>query len=98
MTKDEILIELEKIYKEVLDDDSIELKLETNADDIEAWDSMSNIHLIIAQENKFNIRFDLGQISELKNISELIDVIYNDLQNKWIRNGAQTSSKILINT
>jgi len=82
MTKDEILIELEKIYKEVLDDDSIELKLETNADDIEAWDSMSNIHLIIAQENKFNIRFDLGQISELKNISELIDVIYNDLQNK----------------
>lgn len=82
MTKDEILIELEKIYKEVLDDDLIELKLETNADDIEAWDSMSNIHLIIAQENKFNIRFDLGQISELKNISELIDVIYNDLQNK----------------
>ena len=82
MTKNEIFIELKEIYKEVLDDDSIELKFETNADDIEAWDSMSNIHLIIAQENKFNIRFDLGQISELKNISELIDLIYDNLKNK----------------
>ncbi len=82
MTKDEISIELEKIFREVLDDESIDLKPGTNADDIEAWDSMSNIHLIIAQENKFNIRFDLGQISELKNISELIDLIYNELSNK----------------
>lgn len=81
MTKDEIFIELEEVFREVLNNDMLSLQKETNAEDIDEWDSLSNIQLILAQENKFGIRYDLGQISDLKNIGELVDLIHEHISN-----------------
>lgn len=79
MTKEKIFIELEKIFREVLNNDILSLQKETNAEDIDEWDSLTNIQLILAQENKFGIRYDLGQISDLKNIGELVDLIHGHI-------------------
>ena len=79
MTKEEIFIELEEVFREVLNNDMLSLQKETNAEDIDEWDSLTNIQLILAQENKFDIRYDLGQISDLKNIGELVDLIHDHI-------------------
>ncbi len=66
---------LNGIFREVFDDPSIILKRETTADDIDEWDSLSHINLVIAVETKFNIRFALGELQTLKNVGEMVDLI-----------------------
>lgn len=63
------------IFREVFDDPGIVLKRETTADDIDEWDSLSHINLVIAVETKFNIRFALGELQTLKNVGEMADLI-----------------------
>jgi acyl carrier protein len=63
------------IFHQVFEDDSIVLKRDTTADDIDAWDSLSHINLVIAIEMKFNIRFALGELQALKNVGEMVDLI-----------------------
>jgi acyl carrier protein len=63
------------IFHQVFEDDSIVLKRETTADDIDAWDSLSHINLVIAIEMAFNIRFALGELQALKNVGEMVDLI-----------------------
>jgi acyl carrier protein len=70
-----ILETLTGIFREVFDDSSIVLKRETTADDIDEWDSLSHINLVIAVETKFNIRFALGELQTLKNVGEMADLI-----------------------
>ncbi len=66
---------LNGIFREVFDDPSIVLKRETTADDIDEWDSLSHINLVIAVETKFNIRFALGELQALKNVGEMADLV-----------------------
>jgi acyl carrier protein len=66
---------LNDIFRQVFDDPSIVLKRETTADDIDEWDSLSHINLVIAVETKFNIRFALGELQALKNVGEMADLI-----------------------
>lgn len=63
------------IFHEVFEDDGIVLRRETTADDIDAWDSLSHINLVIAIEMAFKIRFALGELQALKNVGEMIDLI-----------------------
>ncbi len=66
---------LNDIFRQVFDDPSIVIKRETTADDIDEWDSLSHINLVIAVETKFNIKFALGELQALKNVGEMIDLI-----------------------
>ncbi len=63
------------IFHQVFEDDSIVIKRETTADDVDAWDSLSHINLVIAIEMEFNIRFALGELQALKNVGEMCDLI-----------------------
>ncbi len=63
------------IFHQVFEDDSIVIKRETTADDVDAWDSLSHINLVIAIEMEFNIRFALGELQTLKNVGEMCDLI-----------------------
>ncbi|WP_251212539.1 acyl carrier protein [Adlercreutzia murintestinalis] len=75
MATDEIYGKLNKIFRDVFDDDEIVLTAETTADDIEDWDSLAQITLITVIEDEFGIRFAASEISSLQNVGEMVEVI-----------------------
>ncbi len=75
MTAEPIRNRLTDILKDVLDNDSIELSRDTTAADLEGWDSLAHINIIVAVEKEFKIRFDLMDIKPLKNVGEFLDLI-----------------------
>lgn len=60
MEKTEILVKVQDIFRDVLDNEEIVLNNDTSADDIEEWDSLSHIQLIVAIEKHFKIKFTLN--------------------------------------
>lgn len=70
---------LEPLFRRVFDDDTIELKAQTSANDIEGWDSMSHVNLILAIENQFNIRFSQKELLVMKNVGDLLAAINDKL-------------------
>lgn len=77
MEKSQILDEVQAIFRDVLDNEKIVLANETTADDIEEWDSLTHIQLIVAIEKHFKIRFTSREILSWQNVGQLIDSIAN---------------------
>ena len=75
MEKDVVLSRVQDIFRDILDNDEIVLSDETTADDIEEWDSLSHIQLIVAIEKFFSVKFTSKEILSWKNIGELIDCL-----------------------
>jgi len=75
MEKNQILEEVQEIFREVLDNEEIVLANETTADDIEEWDSLTHIQLIVAIEKHFKIKFTSKEILSWQNVGEMIDCI-----------------------
>ena len=71
--------EITPVFREVFDDDSINLTRDTTADDVEEWDSLTHMNLVIALELKFKIKFALGELQTLKNVGEMLDLINRKL-------------------
>ena len=69
------LQELTKIFIEVFGDESIVLDYETSSSDIDKWDSLNNMHLIVAIEDFYKIRFELKEIQSLQNVGELCEFV-----------------------
>jgi acyl carrier protein len=66
---------IQKIFRQVLEDESIVINLETKADDIEDWDSLNHIYLIIEIEKVFNIKFTTQEIENWKNVGDMIEAL-----------------------
>ena len=79
MEKNEILKQVNKIFVEVLDNEEVNLNNETTADDIDEWDSLSHIQLIVAIEKHFKIRFGSKEIQSWKNVGEMLQSIGSKL-------------------
>lgn len=79
MSREEIFKEVQEIFREVFDDDELEINDSTNAEDIEDWDSLEHINLVINMEKKFSLKFNLKEVGELQNVGEMIDLIFRDL-------------------
>ena len=78
MTREEIFEELNEVFSDVFDDEIIVTEA-TTADDIEDWDSLEHINLIVAVESKFGIKFNIGEVNKMKNVGEMVDIIMNRL-------------------
>lgn len=59
----------------VFDDPSLNISRTTTANDVEAWDSLTHINLIVAVEREFRIRFTTAQVTGMKDVGDLIDLI-----------------------
>lgn len=68
----EIKERLQEIFRDVFDDEELEIREEMSAKDIEDWDSLAQINLIIAIEKEFGVKFNLEEVSKLKNIGEML--------------------------
>jgi acyl carrier protein len=75
MKREEILQAVTIVFREVLDNEHIVLTEQTTAGDIAEWDSLSHIHLVVAVEKRFGIRFGSREILGWKNIGGMIDSI-----------------------
>ena len=75
MTEAEVFERLNKVFRKVFDDKSIQLTRATTAKDIEDWDSIEHITLIGAVEKEFHMRFQMKEVSSMKNVGEMADII-----------------------
>ena len=71
----EYLNELNILFREVLENEDINLSPETTAHDIDEWDSINHIYLVVEIEKYFNIKFTSSQILEWKNVGEIVNSI-----------------------
>ena len=60
------------VFRETFNDDSIKITKETTADDIDAWDSLSHVNLIIAIELAFDIEFTQREIMSFNNVGDMV--------------------------
>ena len=79
MTYEEIINNVQDIFIEITDNPSIVLKPETTSDDIEEWDSLTHIQLVVAIEKHFNINFTAEEIGSYNNVGEMCEGIKKKL-------------------
>ena len=75
MNRNEVLKKLNVIFRDVFDDDSIVINDRTTSNDIEEWDSIEHINLIGAVEDEFSMRFKMKEVSGMKDVGEMVDII-----------------------
>ena len=69
------LVRLGELFQDVFDDDELEISRETSAANIDGWDSLMHVHLVVATERAFNVRFSSTEVATLLNVGELVDLI-----------------------
>lgn len=80
MEKKEIFEKVVEIFRTVFDDETLEINESTNSNDIEEWDSLENIGLIVQMEKMFNIKFYINEIEKLKNVGDMVGLISEKVQ------------------
>ena len=70
-----ILLKLNKIFCEIFDDSSLKIKKNTSANDIEEWDSLNQIKIILACEKKFKVKLKARDINSLEDVGAFINLL-----------------------
>jgi acyl carrier protein len=78
-SNDEILAKLDTIFQDILDDDELRLSPETTARDVENWDSLSHVRLMLTVEKSFGVKFSAAEIGRLKNVGSLVTLLQDRL-------------------
>lgn len=79
MERNEIIEKLTVIFRSVFTDDTLILKAEMTANDVENWDSLTHMLMINEVESTFGIKFKLKDLNKMKNVDNLIDIIETKL-------------------
>lgn len=79
MSREEVFVKLNEVFRDVFDDEEITVTDTTTADDIEDWDSLEHINLLAAVEQEFGMKFNMGQIVSMKNVGEMADIILSKI-------------------
>lgn len=87
MTHAEVMERVTGVFRDVFDDDSIVITDQTTANDIEEWDSLEHINLIDAVEQEFHMQFQMKEVSGMKNVGEMADIVANRATEKPKKRG-----------
>lgn len=79
MTNKEIL---QEVFRDIFDDEELVISEETTADDIEDWDSLAHIQLLVSVEKRFGIKFTTQEVVRLKNVGEMLQLINTKTEGK----------------
>ena len=71
----DLLDQLNELFRNVFDDDDLAITRETTANDIDDWDSLMHVTLMLAAEKMFGIRFTSSEVATLQNVGELADLL-----------------------
>ena len=66
---------LEIIFRDVFDDEDIQINVDTTANDIDGWDSLAQIRLILQIEKRLSLHFDASEIEKLENVGQMAELI-----------------------
>lgn len=75
MSREEVFEKVQEIFRDVFDDEELIISDKTNSDEIEDWDSLEHISLIVSMEKEFSMKFDIKEVNKLENVGEMIDLI-----------------------
>jgi acyl carrier protein len=78
----DLLPEIQEIFRDIFDNDKLVVTRESNASNVEDWDSLAHVNLVTAIEKKYKIKFGLGELQELKNVGDMIDLMKKKLAEK----------------
>ena len=79
MNRDQLYEELTTLFLDVLSLDALSLNDATVASDVENWDSLNHINLIVAIEQKFKVSFTTREVKKLKNVGEIVDLVISKI-------------------
>lgn len=71
----DIMKKLNKVFKEVFDDESLKITEKTTAKDVDGWDSLMHITLIAEVEDAFHVKFSMKEVTGMKNVGEMAKLI-----------------------
>lgn len=74
-TSDAIHAQLTDVFRDVFDDDALTVGMSTTAADVDGWDSMTHVRLMLSVERAFGVKFTASEIGRLKKVGDLIDLI-----------------------
>ena len=75
MSREEVFEKLDQVFQDVFDEESLHVTDETTAADVDGWDSLEHIDLMASVERAFGIRFSMREITRMKNVGEMADLI-----------------------
>lgn len=75
MERNKVISWLNEIFEDIIDEGPVSLSDATTADDVDGWDSLTNIQLVVEIEKHFNIRFTSEEITIWNNVGGMIDCI-----------------------
>jgi len=79
MSREEVFEIVNEIFRDVFDDDELEITDVTTAEDIEDWDSLEQINLIVAMQSRFGVRFSVEEAYSTANVGEMVDLIISKM-------------------
>jgi acyl carrier protein len=77
-----MLESLRSIFQDVFDNPDLHIDRSSDALSVPGWDSLAHINLVAAIEQKFKIRFALGELEQLKNVGEMLDLMERKINSK----------------
>ena len=75
MTREEVFTKLTEVFRDVFDNDNIVLKKDTVSSDIQDWDSLEFINIVVAVMETFKIKFSIEDLKKLDNVGQLVTLI-----------------------
>lgn len=75
MEDSDIYTRLRDVFHEVFDDDSIAVRPDLSAKDVDGWDSLSHVRLMLTVERTFGVKFSASDVGKLKNVEELVRLV-----------------------
>jgi acyl carrier protein len=78
----DLLPEIQDIFRDIFDNETLVITPESNASKVEDWDSLAHVNLVTAIEKNYKIKFGLGELQELKNVGDMIELIQKKLAAK----------------